>query len=78
MTPPSTDVTLVVELNRGDVEVEWLRRGRVIEETTKYTIMSDNTVKKLIIHNVKSEDEVEYSCRVEDLFTMTKVEIESK
>ena len=76
LTKMNIDVTLTVELNRSDVEVEWLRRGRIIEESTKYTILSDKCIKKMIIHNVKNEDEVEYSCRVEDLITTTTLKIE--
>ncbi|KAF5301261.1 hypothetical protein FQR65_LT00961 [Abscondita terminalis] len=76
ITRLNVDITLTVELNRSDVEVEWLRRGRIIEESTKYTILTDNCVKKMIIHNVKREDEVEYSCRVEDLNTTTILKVE--
>lgn len=76
--PLETDATFVAELNRSDVPVEWLRRGRIIQESEKYTILSDGAVHKLIVRNATTSDEVEYSCRAEDLITTSKLEIEGK
>lgn len=71
--PLGSNVELIVELSRPDVNVKWLRDKKSITQTTRFTTIVENTVRKLIIKNVTHEDEFEYTCIAEDIQTSTKL-----
>lgn len=77
-TPKNTDVELVVELSRADVEVKWLKDGKVIKKSDKFAIVSEKNVRKLVIRNVQEADEAEYTCVAEDIQTFTKLVAEER
>lgn len=78
--PINTDAEFEVELSKEDVEVTWFRNKTKIEESSRYTIIKDRTVRKLIIRKATFEDEYEYSCTVEkyNLKTSSKLKIGGK
>ncbi|KAK9730490.1 Variant SH3 domain [Popillia japonica] len=76
--PLGSNVELIVELSRPDVNVKWLRDKKSITQTTRFTTIVENTVRKLIIKNVTHEDEFEYTCIAEDIQTSTKLIAEEK
>lgn len=77
-TPKNTDVELIVELSRSDVDVQWLRDGKPIKPSDKYKIITEENVRKLIIKNVQESDEVEYVCVAEDIQTFTRLVAEER
>lgn len=77
-TPLKTDVELTVELSRPDVDVKWLKDGKVIKQSDKYTIITEKNVRKLIIKNVQDADQAEYTCVAEDIQTTTKLVTEER
>lgn len=76
--PLGEDVELVVELSRPDVMVRWLRDRKYITETTRFTSITENTIRKLIIKKVTHEDEFDYTCVAEDIQTTTKLIAEGR
>lgn len=77
-TPKNVDVELIVELSREDVEVKWLKDGKPIKQSKKYTIVTEKNIRKLIIKNVQDEDQAEYTCVAEDIQTFTKLVTEER
>lgn len=71
--PNNTDAILLVELSKPDVEVKWLRDGELITQNEKYTIITEKTIRKLIIKKATHTDEFEYTCVAEDIQTSTKL-----
>lgn len=69
------DAEFLTELNREDAEVQWLRNGTVITKSTRYTITSEKTFRKLVVHNVTLEDQYEYTCTVETIKTSSKLKV---
>lgn len=74
--PISTNAEFVVELSRSDVKVIWLRDGKEIKNSEKYTITSEKNVRKLIVNKSMHEDELEYTCVVDEIRTSSKLIVE--
>lgn len=74
VSPINEDVTFTVEFNKPDVTVQWLRNGRIVQESPKYAVTSEGCTRKLVVRSVLREDQVKYSCIVEDLKTSSKLE----
>lgn len=69
-----------MELSKEDVEVTWYRNKKKIEESSRYIITKERTIRKLIVRKATFEDEYEYSCIVEkyNLKTSSKLKIGGK
>ncbi|KAJ8952456.1 hypothetical protein NQ314_007532 [Rhamnusium bicolor] len=80
VVPINTDAEFLVELSREDVEVTWFRNNKRIEKSSRYTIIKENTFRRLIVHKTTQEDEYEYTCTVEkyQLKTSSKLKIGDK
>lgn len=70
------EITFVVELSQPDVDVEWFQNTEPIKPSDKFTIIDENTVKKLILHNAKENDAQQYSCVASNVKTTTKLKVE--
>jgi hypothetical protein len=75
IVPIKSSAEFLVELSREDAEVQWLRQGKKIKKSSKYTITSEKTFRKLVVHEVTHEDELEYTCTVETLKTSSKLKV---
>ncbi|CAK9803493.1 sls [Anthophora plagiata] len=75
LVPLNSDAVFVIELSR-DVPVTWKRKTEVIEESSKYTLIDEGTVKKLIVKKCTTEDISEYSATVTNVKTSTKLRVE--
>lgn len=76
--PVKADAELVVELSRPDVEVQWLKDGKKIKKSSKYEIIVDGSVRKLIVHDLELEDQSEYTCVAETIKTSTSLKVGGK
>ncbi|KAM7400475.1 hypothetical protein PAMA_004929 [Pampus argenteus] len=52
------------EVTQATSTVKWAKEGKSIRKSQKYDISQQDTVMKLIIHNVSAQDSGEYSCEV--------------
>lgn len=73
--PISENAEFVVELSRPDVKVHWLKQGVKIESSSKYKLIKQNCVRKLIIYNVETDDQMEYTCVAETIKTSTTLKV---
>ncbi|KAJ4429601.1 hypothetical protein ANN_21787, partial [Periplaneta americana] len=76
LIPLNTDATFTVELSRPDVEVKWLKKGKVLKESERHIITSEGTVRKLVIKKVTLEDQTDYSCVAVNVKTTSKLKVE--
>lgn len=70
------EVTFTVELSQSDVDVEWFQNGEPIKPSNKFTIIDENTVKKLVIKNAQESDAQQYTCVASNVKTTTKLKVE--
>ena len=75
IVPIKSNAEFEVELSREDAEVQWLKQGKKIKKSSKYTFTSEKTFRKLVVHEVTEEDLFEYTCTVETLKTSSKLKI---
>ncbi|PSN52174.1 Titin [Blattella germanica] len=76
LIPLNADATFTVELSRPDVEVKWLKKGKVLKESERHIITSEGTVRKLVIKKVTLEDQMDYSCVAVNVKTTSKLKVE--
>lgn len=74
--PLDEDVLFTIELSRADAPVQWFRKDKVINDSDKYTIIDEGTVKKLVISGCSVDDTSEYSACVLNMTTTTKLKVE--
>eukprot|EP00088_Acartia_fossae_P004370 TRINITY_DN1186_c0_g1_i1.p1 TRINITY_DN1186_c0_g1~~TRINITY_DN1186_c0_g1_i1.p1 ORF type:complete len:1240 (-),score=512.43 TRINITY_DN1186_c0_g1_i1:1313-4834(-) len=74
----SQDVKITVELTSASCTVAWLRDGKTITETEKYSFQVDGAHRTLIIKNATLEDIAEYTCVAENVKTFTELELEGQ
>lgn len=67
--PRGDTAEFIVELSKADAKAHWFRQGVKIESSSKYKIVKQNAIRKLIVHNVEMDDQMEYSCVVENIKT---------
>lgn len=75
IVPISGTAEFEVELSRSDVKVHWLRQGVKIESSSKYKIIKENSIRKLVIYNVGLEDQMEYTCVAENIKTSSTLKV---
>ncbi len=54
----------------------WLRDGMPIEEGPKYHVVEEGPIRKLVIKEVSSDDEADYSCVVGEQKTQAGLFVE--
>lgn len=72
----NTDAHLTVELPHDALTVVWYRRKTVIEDSEKFTLISDGRKRTLIIRKCLEEDQSDYSCQLLDTKCTTKLKVE--
>lgn len=70
------EAIFVVELTKPDAVVQWTVNNKPITDSIKYTTLTDNKIRKLIVRNVRDDDQWVYKCTVADLVTSSKLELE--
>ncbi|XP_011861803.1 PREDICTED: titin-like isoform X2 [Vollenhovia emeryi] len=78
LVPVNTDATFLIELSRADVPVTWLRKNETIDYTqsSKYSIIDEGNIKKLIVKKCTTEDIAEYTATVANVKTSSRLKIE--
>ncbi|KAJ8898143.1 hypothetical protein PR048_003503 [Dryococelus australis] len=76
LVPLHADVMFTVELSRPNVDVKWLKHGKVLKPTDRHIISSDGTVRKLVIKKVTLDDQTDYSCVAGNIKSSTILKVE--
>lgn len=76
LTTKNSEVLLIVELSNPSVEVNWFRKSKIIRPNDKFEIISEGTIRKLIIHNTQDSDMSDYSCIAQNVKTTTKLKVQ--
>ncbi|XP_026742216.1 titin-like isoform X12 [Trichoplusia ni] len=76
VVPANTDAYLTVEIPDDSLDVTWYKKKTVIEDTEKFTLISDVTKRTLIIRKCTEDDQCEYSCVLCDAKCSTKLIVE--
>lgn len=71
-----SDVTLLVELSNPEIGVKWFKKGKLITENSKYDIIVNGNMRKLIIHDLTDDDVSQYSCIAQNVKTTTILKVE--
>lgn len=68
---------LEVEVSCGSAEVTWTKENEIItsQTSTRYEIVSEGVIRKLIIHSASINDEGEYTCILGDQTCLAEVNI---
>lgn len=72
----TNDATFVVELSLPNIDVKWYKNGKEITPSTKYVIVKDENVRKLIVLNAQDDDVAEYSCVACNVKTTSTLKVE--
>nr|XP_031826010.1 titin-like isoform X2 [Nomia melanderi] len=75
LVPLNADAVFTIELSQN-VPVTWHKKTEVIKESSKYTIIDEGTVKKLIVKKCTIEDISEYTAVVTNVKTSSKLRVE--
>lgn len=76
--PIGATAEFIVELSRADAKVHWLRQGVKVENSSKYKIIKQNAIRKLIVYDVGFDDQMEYTCVAENIKTSTTLKVGGK
>ncbi|CAH0684241.1 unnamed protein product [Chilo suppressalis] len=76
VVPANSDAYLTVEIPDETLDVTWFKKKLVVEDTDKYTLISDVNKRTLIIRKCTEEDQTEYSCMLLDARCSTKLIVE--
>ena len=71
-------MTFECEVTIPKAKVTWLKDGMPIEEGPKYHIVEEGPIRKLVIKDVSSEDEADYSCVVKEEKTQAELAVAGK
>lgn len=72
------DAVFTAELSQPDVEVTWLKKGKPIQPSSKYSVEVEGTVRRLVVFNAEDDDADEYSCVAGNVSTMSVLKVEGK
>lgn len=75
LVPLNADAVFLIEISR-DVPVTWMRKSEVIKESSKYSIVDEGTIKKLIVKKCTTKDISEYTAAVTNVKTSSKLRVE--
>ncbi|NP_001091843.1 titin2 [Bombyx mori] len=76
LVPANTDAYLTVEIPDETLDVTWYKKKSVIEDTEKFTLISDVKKRTLIIRKCTEDDQCEYTCVLLDAKSSTKLKVE--
>ncbi|OTF70136.1 hypothetical protein BLA29_002795, partial [Euroglyphus maynei] len=69
------ETVFTVEISRPDVDVFWYHNGEELCETSNIKMISDGTIRKLIIHHTRMTDMGEYICMAKGDQTQTELNV---
>ncbi|XP_075679359.1 titin-like isoform X2 [Dermatophagoides pteronyssinus] len=69
------ETIFTVEISRSDVDVFWYHNGEELIETSNIKMISDGTIRKLIIHHTRMTDMGEYICMAKGDQTETQLNV---
>ncbi|XP_076860479.1 obscurin [Brachyhypopomus gauderio] len=72
---PGEDAELSCEITKPDTAVKWLKNGQLIRGSTKYEMIRNGHLVKLIIRNVEVRDSGEYCCQSDGVATRARLEV---
>lgn len=78
LIPKDTDAEFTVELSRPDVDVTWTKNGMPIKSNTKYSIGTEGTIRRLVVHNADDSDMDNYTCQAGNAKSTTILKVEGK
>lgn len=64
MVQASENAVLSCEVSQRKAEVKWSINGKVVTLTPRIKLVSEGTVRKLIIQNAESKDTGNYICEI--------------
>lgn len=70
------DVEFVVKLSQPDVECTWLKKGKPITPSSKYSVDVEGTVRKFVIHDATDDDVDEYTCQAGNVKSSSSLKLE--
>lgn len=70
------EITFTVELSQPNVDVEWFQNGELVKPSDKFTIIDENTIKKLVLKNAQETDAQQYTCVASNVKSSTKLKVE--
>uniref|UniRef100_A0A8D8G2B6 Titin n=2 Tax=Culex pipiens TaxID=7175 RepID=A0A8D8G2B6_CULPI len=70
-----TDAVFIVELSES-AEVKWFKNNKQIKASSKYELISEQNVRKLVVKNATEDDEEEYTCTIANVKTSSKLKVE--
>ncbi|KAA8578949.1 hypothetical protein FQN60_006041, partial [Etheostoma spectabile] len=73
--PPGSDIVFEVELNKDRVEVRWMRNNMIIVQGDKYQMISEGTVHRLQVCEIRPRDQGEYRVVAKDKDARAKLEL---
>ena len=69
------DVKITVQLTTETDKVQWLKDGKPLEMSTKYSVQKEGTSQTMTIKNASIEDVASYTCIAENVRTRTDLEL---
>ncbi|XP_049297366.1 titin-like isoform X6 [Anopheles funestus] len=75
LTTRDNDAVFTVELSES-ADVVWYRNSKVITASSKYELIVEKCIRKLIVKNTVEDDEDEYTCAVSNAKTASKLKVE--
>lgn len=73
-----SSLTLQCEINKAKGDVQWLKDGREVTPSRRYTIRAHGRERSFTVHQITEEDAGEYSCEATDDRTSATVTVESE
>uniref|UniRef100_A0A182UGY7 Titin n=1 Tax=Anopheles melas TaxID=34690 RepID=A0A182UGY7_9DIPT len=75
LTTRDNDAVFAVELSES-ADVVWYRNSKAITASSKYELVVEKCIRKLIVKNSVEDDEDEYTCTVSNAKTSSKLKVE--
>ena len=72
----SVDVTLECTVNKADQKATWFKNGVEIIPDNKHEVVVDGSTHRLILPGVSPDQSAEYTCRIGDVSTSAKLDVE--
>ncbi|KAM9710757.1 obscurin-like protein 1 isoform 13-T13 [Menidia menidia] len=76
VSPKGKSLTLHCEVNKPKGDVQWLKDGKEISPSRRYTIRAQGRERSFTVHQLMEEDAGEYSCESTDDRTSATVTVE--
>lgn len=75
---PGEDPELSCEITKPEVNIKWLKNGRLIRSNYKYQMIQKGCTVTLVINKVSVQDSGEYCCEADGIATRAKLEVRGK